>query len=150
MEVECLGCMATHISKSPEETAALGELLGQEARAGLLVGLSGDLGVGKTQFVKGIARGLGIPGRVHSPTFGLVNAYQGGRMPCYHLDLYRLETAEQIRGAGLDEYLLQRDGVTVIEWVERLGSLQPREILMIHFRELSENEREIVYESAGA
>ena len=110
--------MDTHISHSPEETAALGEAWGRDARPGWVIGLSGDLGAGKTQLVKGLARGLGATARVHSPTFALVNEYGGGRLPLSHLDLYRLETQEQILGAGLEEYL-RPAGVTVIEWVER-------------------------------
>src|SRR5512135_3003308 len=111
--------MATCISHNPAETEALGESWGRAVRRGLVLGLSGDLGAGKTQLVKGLARGLGIKARVQSPTFALVNCYSGGRLPLFHLDLYRLETAEQLLGAGLEEYL-QPAGVTVIEWAERL------------------------------
>src|SRR2546421_6132598 len=110
--------MGTCISHSPAETEALGETWGHAARPGLIIGLSGDLGAGKTQWVKGLARGLGITARVHSPTFSLVNIYAGGRLPLYHLDLYRLENHEQILAAGLEEYL-RTDGVTVIEWAEK-------------------------------
>lgn len=110
--------MATFISHSPAETESLGETWGREAKHGLVIALSGDLGAGKTQLVKGIARGLGIGGRVHSPTFTLVNIYNGGRLTLYHLDLYRLETAEQISSAGLEEYF-RPEGVAVIEWAER-------------------------------
>ncbi|HEU0010013.1 MAG TPA: tRNA (adenosine(37)-N6)-threonylcarbamoyltransferase complex ATPase subunit type 1 TsaE [Verrucomicrobiae bacterium] len=111
--------MATFISHSPEETAALGERWGRDAAPGWVIGLSGDLGAGKTQFVKGLARGLGITARVHSPTFALVNEYPGGRLPLAHLDLYRLDTPEQILAAGLEEYLRRPNGVTVVEWCER-------------------------------
>ena len=110
--------MATFISHSPAETEALGERWGRAAERGLVIGLSGELGAGKTQLVKGLARGLGIAARVHSPTFTLVNEYSGGRLRLSHLDLYRLESREQIIGAGLEEYL-QPDGVAVIEWAER-------------------------------
>ena len=84
------------ISHSPAETESLGEKFGRAAQSGLVIALSGDLGAGKTQFVKGLARGLGISARVHSPTFTLVNEYGGGRLKLFHLDLYRLETPEQI------------------------------------------------------
>jgi tRNA threonylcarbamoyladenosine biosynthesis protein TsaE len=110
--------MATFISHSPAETAALGETWGRATDPGLVVGLCGDLGAGKTQLVKGLARGLGIEECVRSPTFVLVNVYAGGRLPLFHLDLYRLETREQIIAAGLEEYL-KPAGVTVIEWAER-------------------------------
>ena len=115
------------ISHSPAETAALGEQWGRVAESGLVIGLCGDLGAGKTQLVKGLARGLGIAERVHSPTFALVNIYNGGRLTLFHLDLYRLDTREQIVAAGLEEYL-RPTGVTVIEWAERwFGEVQSPE-----------------------
>jgi tRNA threonylcarbamoyladenosine biosynthesis protein TsaE len=110
--------MATSISHSPEETEALGQAWGQTAQPGWVIGLSGDLGAGKTRLVKGFARGLDIAERVHSPSFALVNIYGGGRLPLIHLDLYRLETRQQIISAGLEDYL-QPAGVTVIEWADR-------------------------------
>jgi tRNA threonylcarbamoyladenosine biosynthesis protein TsaE len=116
--------MATNISHSPADTAALGEQWGRAAQNGMVIGLSGDLGAGKTQFVKGLARGLGISARVQSPSYVLVNIYTGGRLTLFHLDLYRLDTPEQVTAAGLEEYL-QPAGVTVIEWAERwFGEVQ--------------------------
>src|ERR1043166_2837659 len=102
------------ITHSPAETEMLGERWGREAQTGWVIGLSGELGAGKTQLVKGLARGLGIVARVHSPTFTLVNEYGGGRLRLFHLDLYRLETREQIIAAGLEE-CLQPAGVAGIE-----------------------------------
>jgi len=110
--------MATHISHSPAETEALGEDWGRAAGSGLVVGLCGGLGAGKTQLVKGLARGLGVHGRVHSPTFALVNVYSGGRLMLFHLDWYRLDGRRQIIGAGLEEYLTPA-GVAVIEWADK-------------------------------
>ena len=154
--------MATTISHSPAETAALGEQWGHSAPSGLVIGLCGDLGAGKTQFVKGLARGLGIEARVHSPTFALINIYTGGRLTLFHLDLYRLDTLEQIAAAGLEEYLWPA-GVTVIEWAERWfgeGRRKKEECRMqnpeaasqvpglrqVHIEVLSETERRITYE----
>src|SRR5579871_4778514 len=97
--------MPTFHSHSAAETESLGETWGRKVTSGLVIALSGDLGAGKTQLVKGFARGLGITARVHSPTFTLVNVYTGGRLTLYHLDLYRLETPEQILSAGIEEYL---------------------------------------------
>src|ERR1700690_3735171 len=97
--------MATFISHSPAETQSLGESWGSTAQRGLVMALSGDLGAGKTELVKGIARGLGTAARVHSPTFTLVNEYGGGRLRLFHLDLYRLETRAQKGSAGLEEFL---------------------------------------------
>jgi tRNA threonylcarbamoyladenosine biosynthesis protein TsaE len=110
--------MAIFISHSAEETAALGEQWGGEAKPGWVIGLTGDLGAGKTQLVKGLARGLGISARVQSPTFALVHEYHEGRLPLFHVDLYRLDTPAQIVGAGLLEYF-RPEGVAVIEWSER-------------------------------
>jgi tRNA threonylcarbamoyladenosine biosynthesis protein TsaE len=111
--------MVTLISHSPQETAGLGEHWGRAAASGWVIGLTGDLGAGKTELVKGIARGLGVLDRVHSPTFVLVNQYSGGRLTLFHLDLYRLESRDQIAAAGLDDYLFQPSGLAVIEWAER-------------------------------
>jgi len=149
--------MATFISHSPEETAALGEQWGRDAAPGWVIGLSGDLGAGKTQFVKGLARGLGITARVHSPTFALVNEYPGGRLPLAHLDLYRLDTPEQILAAGLEEYLRRPNAVTVVEWCDRWPEFNthhasrithhaPR---VIRIETLDETTRRLTYENSG-
>ena len=138
--------MATFISHSPAETQSLGERWGRIAERGLVIGLSGDLGAGKTQLVKGIARGLGVTAQVHSPTFTLVNEYGGGRLRLFHLDLYRLETRAQMVSAGLEEFL-QPDGLAVIEWAERMeeGKFRRARIEIV-----SETERRIIYDDIGA
>jgi tRNA threonylcarbamoyladenosine biosynthesis protein TsaE len=146
--------MATCISHSPQETEALGEQWGRTATAGLVLALSGDLGAGKTQLVRGLARGLGVTSRVHSPTFTLVNEYGGGRLKLFHLDLYRLETPEQIHSADIEEFL-NPDGVAVIEWAERLpgfaaGGALLKKIARVNIEVLSETERRIDYENVGA
>ena len=151
--------MPALISHIPVETVSLGESWGRDAKNGLVIALSGDLGAGKTQLVKGLARGLGFTGRVHSPTFTLVNVYTGGRLILFHLDLYRLETKEQIFSAGLEEYL-RPDGVAVIEWAERwFGEVQspkskaqslPALFRWVAIETLNENERRISYEDFGA
>ena len=111
--------MATFISHSADETVSFGESWGRNVEPGTVIGLAGDLGAGKTQFVIGLARGLEITSRVQSPTFALVHEYTEGRLPLAHLDLYRLDTPEQIIGAGLHEYLESPTGVVVVEWCER-------------------------------
>jgi tRNA threonylcarbamoyladenosine biosynthesis protein TsaE len=140
------------ISNNPVETEALGENWGREAQSGWVIALSGDLGAGKTALVRGIARGLGVTTRVHSPTFTLVNEYGGGRLKLFHLDLYRLETSEQIRSAGIEEFL-QPDGVAVIEWAERLGDgrweMEDGKIRNVKIEVISETVRRIVYEDSG-
>src|ERR1700704_2899840 len=135
--------MATHVSHSPLETEALGETWGRQIESGLVIALCGDLGAGKTQLVKGLARGLGITERPHSPTFALVNIYTGGRLTLFHLDLYRLEGREQILAAGLEEFL-SPDGVTVIEWAERwFGDNRGKnpEVRWVQIETLGETER---------
>ena len=139
--------MATHISRSPEETVALGYAFAEKAQPGAIIGLKGDLGAGKTQFVRGFAAGIGAKERVHSPTFALLNVYETGRMPVYHIDLYRLETKDAIHSSGLGEYLHQTDGVTIIEWYERLESLGFKIANhVLKFEVLSETERTIIEE----
>ena len=150
--------MGTSISHSPEETHALGEAWGRAATSGLVIALSGDLGAGKTQLAKGVASGLEITERVHSPTFTLVNQYAGGRLPFYHVDLYRLDTPDQILAAGLEEYF-HPDGVSVIEWAERwlggTGDLKSQfqnsglRLRQVNIETISENERRITYEDFG-
>jgi tRNA threonylcarbamoyladenosine biosynthesis protein TsaE len=143
--------MATFISHSPAETQSLGEQFGRAAERGWVIALSGDLGAGKTQFVKGLARGLGAVSRVHSPTFTLVNEYDGGRLALFHLDLYRLETPEQILSAGVEEYMSPA-GVAVIEWAERIpaGELRRTKLKHVKIEIAGETEREISYDDFGA
>ena len=110
-------------SSSADETIALGERLGRAAAAGDLVCLWGDLGAGKTQVAKGIARGLGIADTVTSPTFILMNEYRG-RLPLFHVDLYRLaDAADALAGGVVDDR--QSDGLTVVEWPDRMGDVLP-------------------------
>ncbi|HKQ37030.1 MAG TPA: tRNA (adenosine(37)-N6)-threonylcarbamoyltransferase complex ATPase subunit type 1 TsaE [Verrucomicrobiae bacterium] len=135
------------VSNSPDETLQLGEQWGREAKPGWVIGLTGDLGAGKTQFVKGIARGLGIRSRISSPTFTLVHEYREGRLPLYHIDLYRLDTMQDVFAAGLEEYFGQTDGVTVVEWSERYPLKANRQA---RIESSGESQRRISYENSGA
>ena len=142
--------MATHISHSVEQTEAIADELARSAPSGLVVGLSGDLGAGKTQFVRGFARGLGVTERIHSPTFELMHLYASGRMPLFHLDLYRLNTDEEIIAAGLTEYF-EPQGFTIIEWIERWRGRPPAQFLKIQIETLTETTRRImIYDRTGA
>jgi tRNA threonylcarbamoyladenosine biosynthesis protein TsaE len=121
-----------------------------------VIGVSGELGAGKTQLVKGIARGLGITARVHSPTFTLLNEYSGGRLVLFHIDLYRLETEQQIINAGLEEYFYRPPGVAVIEWAERWPAFRypsagigAAHFLRVQIEACGETQRQIKYESFG-
>ena len=140
--------MATIISNSPEETLVIGEAWATEAKTGWVIGLDGDLGAGKTQLVKGIARGLGIAEPVNSPTFTLVCEYEG-TMKLNHLDFYRLQNADQIIAAGLEPYF-SLDGVTVIEWFSRWTGPRPEKFRHATLTQTGENERRIDYEDSCA
>ena len=106
-----------YISNSPAETEALGEALAARLTAGTVVAFTGDLGAGKTAFTRGLARGLGVPDRVTSPTFTIVNEYEGGRLPLFHFDMYRLGSSDELFDIGWEDYLA-RGGVCAVEWSE--------------------------------
>ncbi len=137
------------ISHSPAQTQRFGERLGELAHAGDLYCLEGDLGSGKTCFAQGLGRGLAIPAAIHSPTFILANEHRGGRLPLFHLDVYRMQGAAEALGIGLDDYLSD-DGVCVIEWAEKIEAVLPTERLWITFRHLGENKRGMLVYANGA
>ena len=111
-------------TNSPEETFALGQKLGEQAKAGQIYTLNGDLGVGKTVFTQGIARGLGITEAVSSPTFTIVQTYDEGRIPFYHFDVYRIGDVEEMEEIGFDEYIFG-EGVCLIEWANLIEEILP-------------------------
>lgn len=117
--------MATTISHSPEETFALGKELASTLCAGDVVALDGDLGAGKTHFIKGLAAGLGFTSEVTSPTFTLIHEYTGGRLPLFHFDFYRLETEDDLLRIGFEDYLAS-DGILAIEWASKFPALLPK------------------------
>ena len=108
-----------YITHSPDETRALGRTLAQALQGGAVVAFTGDLGAGKTAFVSGMAEGLGIEERVTSPTFTIVNEYEGGRLPLFHFDMYRLGSADELFHIGWEDYLA-RNGVCAVEWSENV------------------------------
>lgn len=110
---------------SPEETFLLGELLGGRSRAGEVYTFSGDLGAGKTVFTQGFARGLGISEPVNSPTFTILQMYEGGRLPLYHFDVYRVAGAEEMDEIGYED-CIYGEGVCLIEWAELIGEILPQ------------------------
>lgn len=114
---------------SPLQTEALGEKMGQAARAGQIYCLSGDLGVGKTIFTKGFAKGLGVEEYVTSPTFAIVNEYEG-RLPLYHFDVYRISCEEEMEDTGYEEYFYG-EGVCLVEWAELVRGLIPQDAVWI-------------------
>ena len=111
-------------TRSPEETFRLGEQLGEKSRPGQVYTLTGDLGVGKTVFTQGLAKGLGIDEPVNSPTFTIVQVYEGGRLPFYHFDVYRIGDVEEMDEVGFEDYIMG-DGVSLIEWADLIREILP-------------------------
>lgn len=132
------------ISRSPQETIELGERMAQGLRPGDCLALVGELGAGKTTLIKGLARGLGIPeDEVISPTFMLIREHRGGRLPLFHVDAYRIAKPEELQEIGLEEYLLSDEGITVIEWADRVREIIPASCIEIRIQILSLDERRI-------
>lgn len=141
------GAAATVVSRSPEETLALGAALAAVSEPGDLVCLWGDLGAGKTVLAKGFGAGLGVTATISSPTFVLMGEYEG-RLPLFHLDLYRLaDAADALAGGLIDER--QATGVTVVEWPDRLGPTLPADRLDVEIEGASERERRITVRAGG-
>jgi tRNA threonylcarbamoyladenosine biosynthesis protein TsaE len=134
--------VATFISNSADETAAAGRECAGALQPGEVLALAGDLGAGKTQFVKGLVAGLGSTAAVTSPTFTLIHEYTGGRLPIYHFDFYRLESRIAALRLGLDDYFFG-DGVSVVEWADRFPDLIPVDADWIFFEMKSATERVI-------
>ncbi len=128
------------ISNNVEQTIAAGRAYGAEARRGDVFALRGDLGAGKTQFVKGFVAGLESKAEVTSPTFVLVHEYGEGRCPIYHFDFYRVENRDALLRLGFDDYVFG-DGVSVIEWADRYGDLIPSHATWLSFEVRDENTR---------
>ena len=129
-----------YMSHSPEETEHIGEMLGKHLSGGTVLALRGGLGMGKTAFTRGLARGLGYTGRVTSPTFTIVNEYDGAT-PLFHFDMYRLDGEDDLFDIGWDDYLA-RGGVCAVEWSERIDSALPPDVLTVSIaRGESDNDR---------
>lgn len=135
----------TFISEEEAHTEAIASSLADIVQAGDVITLTGELGVGKTHFTKGLAKGLGITERVTSPTFTIVKEYEG-RLPLYHLDVYRLEHSDE--DIGFDEYFYG-DGVAVIEWAQFIEAFLPEEYLSITIERTGDTAREITIEAVG-
>lgn len=125
--------MASRIveTNSPEDTFALGRQIGEQAKAGEVYTLIGDLGVGKTVFTQGLAAGLGIREAVNSPTFTIVQVYEDGRLPFYHFDVYRIGDVEEMDEVGYEDYIYG-EGVSLIEWANLITEILPE-----HYRHIT-------------
>lgn len=133
-------------TNTPEQTEALGEALGKTLCGGEIIAYIGGLGAGKTAFTRGLARGLGISMRVTSPTYTIVNEYTGGRLPLFHFDMYRLESADDLFDIGWEDYL-QRGGVCAVEWSENVEDAMEGAIF-VRITKISDEEREIMIEGS--
>lgn len=136
------------VSHSISQTQRCGSQLAQHLVPGTVILLEGDLGAGKTTFTKGIASGLGVEGYVNSPTFTLVNEYEG-RLPVYHLDCYRLNSGQEALDFGIEEYLYG-DGVTIIEWPERISEVLPADCIRVTLSYLTDTKRSLRLEPVGS
>lgn len=123
---------------APEETYALGKILGERSQKGAVYAFQGDLGVGKTVFAQGFADGLEIGEPVNSPTFTILQIYEGGRLPLYHFDVYRIADVEEMEEIGYEDYFYG-EGVCLIEWAELIGELLPEHSIRISIEKEPEN-----------
>ena len=136
----------TYVTNSPAETEALGQRLAERLQPGDVIAYTGDLGAGKTAFTRGLARGLGITERITSPTFTIVNEYQGGRLPLFHFDMYRLGSSEELYEIGWEDYLA-RGGVCAVEWSEIVADALDDDCIRVDIRQGdTENQRKITVE----
>jgi tRNA threonylcarbamoyladenosine biosynthesis protein TsaE len=134
--------VASFTLNSPAETKAFGRQFVKNVNAGSVLALTGDLGSGKTQFVKGLVAGLGSSALATSPTFTIIHEYPGGRLPLYHFDFFWLDDRQSVARLGLDDYFFG-DGISVIEWADRFRELIPEQARWISFKTISETQRAI-------
>ena len=137
-----------YCSNSVAETEELGAQLAARLRPGDVVAYTGDLGAGKTAFTRGIARGLGIPERVTSPTFTIVNEYEGGRLPLFHFDLYRLGDPEELFDIGWEDYLA-RGGVCAVEWSENVDDALDDDAIRVDIRRGAQDDQRVISVTGG-
>ena len=139
--------MSVYITNSPEETEELGLKLAKSLKGGEVVAFRGGLGMGKTCFTRGLARGLGFKGDVTSPTFALINEYIGGRLPIYHFDMYRISGWEDLYSTGFFDYI-EQGGVIAAEWSENIENALPESTVTVTFVRLDDNKREVTVNGA--
>lgn len=137
--------MARYILESVEDTIELGRKIGSQVNESVIIKLEGEMGAGKTHFTKGLALGLGIEDDITSPTFSILNIYEGGRMTLYHIDAYRIRTIEEAMDAGLGE-VFGKDGVVVLEWGDMLEPFFESRLINIKIDDLGDNSRELIIE----
>ena len=131
------------LSHSPEDTEDIGARLAEQLGPGAVVAFTGELGAGKTAFTRGLARGLGVADRVTSPTFTIVNEYEGGRLPLFHFDLYRMDSPEELFDIGWEDYLA-RGGVCAVQWSEHAEGAFEEEPIWVDIRRGESDEQRII------
>ncbi len=131
------------LSHSPEDTEDIGARLAEQLEPGAVVAFTGDLGAGKTAFTRGLARGLGIPDRITSPTFTIVNEYEGGRLPLFHFDMYRLGSADELFDIGWEDYLC-RGGVCAVEWSENIADALEEDAVRVDIRRGASDQERVI------
>lgn len=140
--------MKRYISNSSLETEKIAENFANSLTGGEVVAFRGGLGMGKTCFTRGLARGLGFTGDVTSPTFALINEYLGGRLNLYHYDMYRISSWEELYSSGFFEYL-DENGVVAAEWSENIENALPDDTIFVDFKLIDEETREILIYKKG-
>ncbi len=141
--------MKKFVTKSAAETAEVAYNLGIKILSGAVIAFTGDLGAGKTTFIKGLARGLGYLGEVSSPTFAIVHEYVGGRLPLYHFDMYRVDGWESLYSTGFFDYM-ETESVLAVEWSENIENALPDDLITVDIkRGNDDNERIITISSRG-
>lgn len=141
--------MMRFTSESPAETERIASLLADEITGSAVIAMTGDLGAGKTAFVRGLAKALGFSGEVTSPTFALVHEYLGGRLPLYHFDMYRVDSWESLYSTGFFDYM-DTDAVLAVEWSENIENALPDDLITVDItRGETENSRIITVSSRG-
>ena len=132
-----------HLSHSEQETEQLGEQVARKLPRGTVIAYTGELGMGKTAFTRGLARGLGCRGRVTSPTFTIVNEYEGGTLPLFHFDMYRLRDADDLFDIGWEDFL-RRGGVCAVEWSETIQEALEPDTIYVDIRRGAETNQRIL------
>lgn len=140
--------MLTCVTHSPEETAHLAGTIGKIIREGTVICLDGELGVGKTLFVRALARTLGVESDVTSPTFNLMNIYEAA-CPIVHFDLYRITSEEELEDIGFYEYAEATEGIVLIEWAEKFPNAMPADHLSVRIEALNDEERQFTFVAKG-
>lgn len=141
--------MCEIISNSPSETEAFAEQFAKELKGGEVIAFKGPMGMGKTCFTRGLAKGLGFIGQVNSPTFALVNEYIGGRLPLYHFDMYRIESWEDLYSSGFFDYK-ETGGVIAAEWSENIEGALDEDTITVTIERIDGTTRKIIIDRGGS